>query len=123
MGKEKSCVRSLERFDRILQDWLSKDPSHGTRTPGEKKRTHDDEDTSEDKDNSQDNDHDVSPTPTRKRRVLFSQSMVTNELLNIQDDADAALSSEARERFPARSCWQPPEHPEPVPSRELRGLT
>ena len=58
------------------------DPSHGSRTPGEKKRSHEDADTSEDKDNS----HDNTQTPSRKRRVLFSQSMVTNELLNIQVD-------------------------------------
>merc|ERR1719187_1276687 len=65
------------------------DPSHGSRTPGEKKRSHEGADTSEDKDNS----HDNTQTPSRKRRVLFSQSMVTNELLNIQADVDAGVSS------------------------------
>jgi condensin complex subunit 3 len=81
--KEKSCVRSLERFDRIISDWLAQDPSNRTGPA----RPEDDQQQQlkrrSDGDLS-DQSQDTTQTP-RKRRVLFSQSMVGNPLLNVEE--------------------------------------
>jgi condensin complex subunit 3 len=81
--KERSCVRSLERFDKIISDWLAQDPSNkltSSRTENQQlqqqKRASDGE--------SPDKTLDTSQTP-RRRRILFSQSMTGNPLLNVDE--------------------------------------
>jgi len=77
--KEKSCVRSLERFDKQLTDWLSKDPSskESTTPGGSKRKSKGGEDESPEKVS------DGTLTPTRgRKRILFSQSILGNPLLN-----------------------------------------
>merc|ERR1719186_469186 len=77
--KEKSCVRSLERFDKLLSDWLARDPGNSTSTtPGANKRKGGN--AGED---SPEKSLDGTETPTRgRKRTLFSQSMIGNPLLN-----------------------------------------
>lgn len=77
--KEKSCVRSLERFDKQLTDWLSKDPtSKDSTTPGGSKRK-----SKGGEDESPEKVSDGTLTPTRgRKRILFSQSSIGNPLLN-----------------------------------------
>merc|ERR1719431_2170010 len=78
--KEKSCVRSLEKFEKQLLDWLAKDPSHNTTTPGANKRK---SKGGEGEDSPADKSGDGTLTPTRgRKRILFSQSMIGNPLLN-----------------------------------------
>merc|ERR1712142_548648 len=77
--KEKSCVRSLERFDKQLQDWLVKDPSNEGSTPGANKRKSKVGEGEESLDKSGSG----AFTPTRgRKRILFSRSMTYNSLLN-----------------------------------------
>jgi len=75
--KEKSCVRSLERFDKLLSDWLARDPGNSTSTtPGANKRKGGNGESPE-------KSLDGTETPTRgRKRTLFSQSMIGNPLLN-----------------------------------------
>ena len=63
----------------MLLDWLSKDPAINTNTtPGNKRKSKGGEG-----DDSLDKSGDGSLTPTRsKKRILFSQSMIGNPLLN-----------------------------------------
>merc|ERR1719186_1654536 len=77
--KEKSCVRSLERFDKLLSDWLARDPGNSTSTtPGANKRK-----GGNGGDESPEKSLDGTETPTRgRKRTLFSQSMIGNPLLN-----------------------------------------
>merc|ERR1711892_868740 len=77
--KEKSCVRTLERFEKQLMDWMAKDPATNTNgTPGANKRK-----SKGGEDESPDKSGDGTLTPTRsKKRILFSQSMIGNPLLN-----------------------------------------
>ena len=83
--KEKSCVRSLERFDKIISDWLAQDPatkqaandSPSADRPGQQQKRAGEE-------GSPDKTQDASQTP-RKRRILFSQSMTGNPLLNVEE--------------------------------------
>eukprot|EP00090_Calanus_glacialis_P042984 TRINITY_DN7612_c0_g1_i1.p1 TRINITY_DN7612_c0_g1~~TRINITY_DN7612_c0_g1_i1.p1 ORF type:complete len:1486 (-),score=621.94 TRINITY_DN7612_c0_g1_i1:145-4602(-) len=90
--KEKSCVRSLERFDKLLQDWLAKDPANNTSTtPGANKRKSKGGDGEESPDKSGDG----TLTPTRsKKRILFSQSMIGNPLLNPESGQVLETTSE-----------------------------
>jgi len=74
--KEKSVIRSLEKFDKQLTDWLAKDPS-GNEDNQEGDMTRKTSVT-----DSGDENTDGSMTPTRSRkRILFSQSM-SNTLLD-----------------------------------------
>ena len=69
--KEKAIIRSLEKFDKQLTDWLAKDPA--SQEPAEDARK-----SSVD---SQDDPQEGSMTPTRNRkRILFSQTMSTSLL-------------------------------------------
>merc|ERR1719186_225118 len=76
--KEKSCVRSLEKFDKLLSDWLARDPGNSSSTtPGANKRKGGNGDESPEKSLN------GTETPTRgRKRTLFSQSMIGNPLLN-----------------------------------------
>jgi len=74
--KEKSVIRSLEKFDKQLTDWLAKDPS------GNEENQEDDVTRKTSVTDSGDENTDGSMTPTRSRkRILFSQSM-SNTLLD-----------------------------------------
>eukprot|EP00092_Neocalanus_flemingeri_P098064 GFUD01125052.1.p1 GENE.GFUD01125052.1~~GFUD01125052.1.p1 ORF type:complete len:1501 (+),score=547.17 GFUD01125052.1:57-4559(+) len=88
--KEKSCVRSVERFDKLLSDWLARDPANNSSTtPGANKRKNKGEEDSPDKS------ADGSLTPTRgRKRILFSQSMIGNPLLNPESGQVLETTSE-----------------------------
>jgi len=89
--KERSCVRSLERFDKQLQDWLAKDPSNERTTPGANKRKSKGGEGEESPDKSGDG----TLTPTRgRKRILFSQSMIGNPLLNPESGQVLETTSE-----------------------------
>jgi len=90
--KERSCVRSLEKFEKQLQDWLAKDPSHNTTTPGANKRK---SKGGEGEDSPADKSGDGTLTPTRgRKRILFSQSMIGNPLLNPESGQVLETTSE-----------------------------
>jgi len=90
--KEKSCVRSLEKFEKQLQDWLAKDPSHNTTTPGANKRK---SKGGESEESPADKSGDGTETPTRgRKRILFSQSMIGNPLLNPESGQVLETTSE-----------------------------
>ena len=86
--KEKSCVRSLERFDRIMIEWLAQDPGNqagGTRTEDDQLAEKQQQQKRRSDGDLPDQTQDMSQTP-RKRRVLFSQSMIGNPLLNVEEN-------------------------------------
>ena len=74
--KEKSVIRSVEKFDKQLRDWLAKDPSisRGEDAPAAKNTDEDDGDENATTDGS------LTPTRSRKR-ILFSQTL-SNTLLD-----------------------------------------
>ena len=73
--KEKAVTRSLEKFDKQLNEWLAKDPSSQEPAPDGRKSHDSNTDSGEDP-------QDGSMTPTRNRkRILFSQTM-SNTLLD-----------------------------------------
>jgi len=90
--KEKSCVRSLERFEKQVADWLAKDPSNNpSTTPGASKRKSKGGEGEESPDKSGDG----TLTPTRgRKRILFSQSMIGNPLLNPESGQVLEATSE-----------------------------
>jgi hypothetical protein len=85
-------VRSLERFDKQLLDWLAKDPANNTSTtPGANKRKSKGGEGEESFDKSGDG----TLTPTRgRKRILFSQSMIGNPLLNPESGQVLETTSE-----------------------------
>ena len=74
--REKAIIRSLEKFDKQLTDWLAKDPA--SQEPAEDARKSHASNT----DSGDETRQDGSMTPTRNRkRILFSQTM-SNSLLD-----------------------------------------
>ena len=85
--KEKSCVKSLEKFDKQLKDWIAKDPSTDVSAKETNKPSSSLADSGEESPNK-----DGSMTPSRSRkRFLFSQT-VSNTLL----DMDSTPAKTAR---------------------------
>merc|ERR1719225_587452 len=86
--KEKSCVKSLEKFDTQLKDWIAKDPSNAQSNETNKPSTS----CAESGEESPNKEADGSMTPSRSRkRFLFSQT-VSNTLL----DMDSTPAKTAR---------------------------
>ena len=86
------CPRSLEGFDKQLQDWLAKDPAINTSTtPGTNKRKRRGGDGEEGPDEISDG----TLTPTKnKKRILFSQSKIGKPLLNADSGHHVEPTSE-----------------------------
>ena len=74
-----------------MQDWLAKDPSNERTTPGANKRKSKGGEGEESPDKSGDG----TLTPTRgRKRILFSQSMIGNPLLNPESGQVLETTSE-----------------------------
>ena len=71
--KEKQCRRALEKFDRSVAEWLARDPARAA--PVEKRAA---EETSVEEAGAAD----TTATPGKKKRILFSQSVLGNPLLD-----------------------------------------
>jgi condensin complex subunit 3 len=71
--KERLAVRQLEKFDKLLADWLAKDPNARPRSPSVNKRR---SSAAAPEEESQ-ADLTAGQSPGRKKRVLFSQSQGT----------------------------------------------
>jgi len=76
--KDKLCRKSLEKFDKNVAEWLSRDPSKAVDALAEK-RPADPEPVDETTD--------ISQTPGKKKRILFSQSVLGNPLLHPEHDS------------------------------------
>merc|ERR1719447_1499461 len=73
--KERTAVKQLEKLDKQLADWLAKDPTLRPKSPSVNKRRS--EATEELEDTLVSGNTTSSQSPSRKRRVLFSQSQGT----------------------------------------------
>ena len=92
--KEKLCRKSLEKFDKSLEEWLARDPSKSGDLPVEK-RLIDESETSTDV-------NETFATPGKKKRILFSQSVLGNPLLDVEQPHEFAVLSAAGEISPRK---------------------
>lgn len=108
--RDKLIRKSLDKFDRAIQDWLARDPTR-TDTATADKRPASETTTIEDA-------NDITATPGKKKRILFSQSVLGNPLLQVEEeigDSDVLADSTGVLGSPAARR----EIPSPVVQRPL----
>ena len=105
--KDKLCRKSLEKFNRIIAEWLAKDPAKAE--TADKRPAP----AAAEEANPADDTMDVTGTPKRKR-ILFSQSVLGNPLLNVEEEEEVNIESDGTASGSISESATPRKIPSPV---------